>query len=79
VPGATFSFACGVAFAYFALMPAALTFLLGFGDDSIKVVPTDTITIRCTYDNPGSTTLTWGEGTADEMCLAQVQVVDQLP
>ncbi len=40
VPGATFSFVCGVAFAYFALMPAALTFLLGFGDDSIKVVPT---------------------------------------
>ncbi|MFT3711318.1 MAG: hypothetical protein QM817_27110 [Archangium sp.] len=45
----------------------------------IKVVPTDTITIRCTYDNPGATALAWGEGTADEMCLAQVQVVDQLP
>jgi sec-independent protein translocase protein TatC len=40
VPGASVSFIAGVAFAYFALMPAALTFLLGFGDDEIKVVPT---------------------------------------
>ena len=40
VPGATVSFIAGIAFAYFALMPAALTFLLGFGDDEIKVVPT---------------------------------------
>lgn len=40
VPGATVSFIAGIAFAYFALMPAALTFLLGFGDDDIKVVPT---------------------------------------
>ncbi len=40
VPGATVSFIAGLAFAYFALMPAALTFLLGFGDDAIKVVPT---------------------------------------
>ena len=40
VPGATVSFIAGIAFAYFALMPAALTFLLGFGDDEIKVIPT---------------------------------------
>ena len=40
VPGATVSFIAGIAFAYFALMPVALTFLLGFGDDDIKVVPT---------------------------------------
>lgn len=40
VPGATVSFIAGICFAYFALMPAALTFLLGFGDDAIKVIPT---------------------------------------
>lgn len=40
VPGATLSFIAGVTFAYFALMPAALAFLLGFGDDRIKVIPT---------------------------------------
>lgn len=40
VPGATACFVVGVAFAYFALMPAALGFLLGFGSDRIRVVPT---------------------------------------
>lgn len=41
VPGATLSFAAGVAFAYFALMPAALGFLLGFGTNAaVDVVPT---------------------------------------
>src|SRR5919198_810557 len=40
VPGATLSFIIGMAFAYFALMPAALGFLLGFGAPDIKVVPT---------------------------------------
>lgn len=40
IPGATLSFLVGVLFAYFALMPAALGFLLGFGSADIKVVPT---------------------------------------
>jgi sec-independent protein translocase protein TatC len=40
IPGVTFCFVLGVAFAYFALLPAALGFLLGFGADRIKVVPT---------------------------------------
>jgi sec-independent protein translocase protein TatC len=40
VPGATLSFIVGMAFAYFALMPAALAFLLGFGDPTIEVRPT---------------------------------------
>lgn len=26
--------------------------------------------IECTWDNPGAQSVTWGEGTADEMCLA---------
>ncbi len=45
----------------------------------IRVTPTDLLTIECTYDNPGTTMITWGEGTEDEMCLAQVQVVDRMP
>lgn len=39
VPGATLSFIVGVAFAYFALMPAALAFLLGFSD-AVEIRPT---------------------------------------
>jgi hypothetical protein len=29
-------------------------------------------TIRCTWDNPTDKTVTWGEGTSDEMCFAFV-------
>jgi sec-independent protein translocase protein TatC len=39
VPGATLSFVAGVSFAYFALMPAALGFLLGFSQD-VEIRPT---------------------------------------
>ena len=39
IPGATFSFIVGVSFAYFALMPAALSFLLGFSD-VVEIRPT---------------------------------------
>jgi sec-independent protein translocase protein TatC len=39
IPGATFSFIVGVSFAYFALMPAALSFLLGFSD-MVEIRPT---------------------------------------
>jgi len=45
----------------------------------IRVTPADTFTIECTYDNPGTTMITWGEGTEDEMCLASLQVVDRDP
>ena len=45
----------------------------------IKVVPTDTLQIVCTYNNPGATMVTWGEGTTDEMCLGSLQVVDNDP
>jgi sec-independent protein translocase protein TatC len=40
VPGATLSFLAGVLFAYFALMPAALAFLLGFGGDEVEIKST---------------------------------------
>ena len=33
VPGATFSFILGVAFAYYVMLPLALRYLLAFGDD----------------------------------------------
>jgi sec-independent protein translocase protein TatC len=39
VPGATLSFLVGLLFAYFALMPAALGFLLGFSQD-VEIRPT---------------------------------------
>ncbi|HVG96814.1 MAG TPA: twin-arginine translocase subunit TatC, partial [Chloroflexota bacterium] len=40
VPGATFSFVLGVSFAYFALLPAALSFLFGFSGDLVEIRPT---------------------------------------
>jgi sec-independent protein translocase protein TatC len=39
VPGATFSFLVGILFAFFALLPAALGFLLGFSHD-VEIRPT---------------------------------------
>lgn len=45
----------------------------------IRVVPTDMLTIECTYDNPTSSTVTWGEGTDEEMCIGYLQVVDRAP
>jgi len=55
----------------------------------IELANSDTLTIRCEYDNSNehrlalgldpSTPVTWGEGTRDEMCLASVQMVDRLP
>jgi hypothetical protein len=30
----------------------------------------ETFRIECTWDNPTSSTVTWGEGTADEVCIA---------
>jgi Copper type II ascorbate-dependent monooxygenase, C-terminal domain len=43
----------------------------------VRVLPTDQLTVTCVYDNTGASTIHWGEGTADEMCLGYVQVVDQ--
>lgn len=30
------------------------------------------VTVGCTWDNPTARTITWGEGTTDEMCFAFV-------
>lgn len=44
--------------------------------DPIRLGPDDTITLTCTYDNSsGATDVGWGEGTADEMCSAIVNVL----
>jgi sec-independent protein translocase protein TatC len=40
VPGVTLSFIAGVAFAYLALMPAALGFLFGFGGGEVEIKST---------------------------------------
>lgn len=55
----------------------------------IEIAGSDTLTIRCEYDNstqnrltkglPPGVAVSWGEGTQDEMCLASLQVVDRLP
>ncbi|MEZ4234650.1 MAG: hypothetical protein R3F59_00475 [Myxococcota bacterium] len=44
-------------------------------DEWIPVSIADDIAISCTYDNPGDTTLTWGDKTSDEMCLDYVGLV----
>jgi hypothetical protein len=50
-----------------------------FFQEPILVKSTDSLSIKCTYDNPGTQTVTWGEGTADEMCLGQIQFVETKP
>ncbi|MBP47522.1 MAG: hypothetical protein CMH53_06255 [Myxococcales bacterium] len=38
-------------------------------DSSVVVDNGEPFRLRCVFDNPTSTTLTWGEDTTDEMCL----------
>jgi hypothetical protein len=55
----------------------------------IQIDNTDTLTIRCEYDNSDTNRLalgltpdmdvSWGEGTEDEMCLGSIQMIDHLP
>lgn len=45
----------------------------------IRVLPTDMLTIECKYTNPTSMTVTWGEGTDEEMCIGYLQAVDRMP
>ncbi|MFL5320423.1 MAG: hypothetical protein ACJ790_12255 [Myxococcaceae bacterium] len=58
--------------------------------EPVQIRPTDTMIIRCTYDNTAAVRaaqnfvtpmrdVTWGEGTEDEMCLAYGEVVDNNP
>lgn len=55
----------------------------------IKVKAGDEVKIRCVYDNTAEhraaqgmgppVEVKWGEGTSDEMCLAYLQMIDDLP
>jgi hypothetical protein len=58
--------------------------------EPIAVRGSDTLTIDCTYDNsrehrsqvgldPQSETVTWGEGTTDEMCMGSISLVEEQP
>jgi len=38
-------------------------------DSEIVVQPGEVLTTTCTYDNPGATPVSFGEGTGDEMCF----------
>jgi hypothetical protein len=56
-----------------------------FGDQRYRMVSPiepaaagDTMSIECTYDNPGSTTVTFGESTTDEMCFAITYTIPRI-
>lgn len=51
-----------------------------FNDQEIVVHPGESLQTTCTYDNPGSAPVGFGEGTGDEMCFNFVLVypIDQL-
>jgi Copper type II ascorbate-dependent monooxygenase, C-terminal domain/Copper type II ascorbate-dependent monooxygenase, N-terminal domain len=51
-----------------------------FNDQEIVVHAGETLQTTCTYDNPGSSPVGFGEGTGDEMCFNFVLVypIDQL-
>ena len=38
----------------------------------VEVVPGDNLSLTCTFDNPTDEPVTWGEGTDDEMCVANL-------
>lgn len=54
--------------------------LMYFNDSEIVVQAGDTLQTTCTFDNPGSTQVGFGEGTGDEMCFNFVLAypIDQL-
>jgi hypothetical protein len=37
---------------------------------NVRVAGGEHVTVSCTWDNPTGNTITWGESTSDEMCLA---------
>ena len=44
----------------------------------IAVKPNSTLKLTCTWNNPTSNTVRWGESTDDEMCLAFLYVTGGL-
>jgi hypothetical protein len=43
----------------------------------VAFAPGDRLTIRCTHDNPSRRVVTWGEDSADEMCIGFVYVAER--
>lgn len=42
-----------------------------YQDGPVEITPNDTVRITCDYDTSSRTaTVTWGQGTLDEMCLS---------
>jgi hypothetical protein len=41
-----------------------------FLKDALPIAAGSRVTLTCTWDNPTSRTVLWGEGTSDEMCLS---------
>jgi hypothetical protein len=40
----------------------------------VEFAPGDELSLSCTFDNPGDAPVGWGEGTGDEMCVANLFV-----
>lgn len=43
-----------------------------FREKPYTLEPNASVELRCSWDNPTTRTVTWGEGTSDEMCFAFV-------
>jgi mono/diheme cytochrome c family protein len=43
----------------------------------VVFAPGDRLSIRCTHDNPSARLVTWGEDSADEMCIGFVYVAER--
>jgi hypothetical protein len=46
-----------------------------FADGPLQLPLSGDVTLTCAWDNPTDQTVTWGEGTNDEMCLVYVYIV----
>ena len=42
--------------------------------EPVAFAPGDTLDLSCTFDNPTAEAVGWGEGTGDEMCVANLFV-----
>ena len=41
-----------------------------------RFLPGDQLGVECVFENTGDTDLNWGEGTLDEMCVANLYVTE---
>lgn len=44
--------------------------------DFVDARPGDKVTVKCTWDNPRPTQVTYGENTSDEMCLGSIALLN---